>query len=437
MIPALEKPERRHRRRRPHVPRRHTPRGSEYLHSGRQDATSPREDERGSGPQPGSCLPREQERTAPRLSPRLASGRVAPYGGTGEPAASPIPQSVTATKILINLEGPASVERCSVLPADGVAFSEPNSSSPATSASPHLPRPDETGNPLRGQARRRHSRRRSGFLQDLCSCASATSGPTTSASSGAVRTWNPLNPIPCSAGGGVRYVSPITKQGFRLECRAVKKVRDHSASPISPYHTLCPDPPGNGAGQGHPRVRGACLRPSFKVWLMVEVPSVDCRPTGSLPLATASPSEARLTQLILAWTGTRAARRHGLLRRTAPLSPGGISMTVRAARKAGIPCSICGEGPSVFPDFAEKTRRHGHGQHQRQPRRPDYTRRSSPRRSRKSSSTANGAGCRGENCHSAERSRSRKFALACHLTACFSADREASPKGEDLAFAVI
>jgi pyruvate,water dikinase len=65
-----------------------------------------------------------EERTAPSLVSAVsalpaASPRTA---AQGQPAASPIPQSVTATKILINLEGPASVERCSVLPADGVGL---------------------------------------------------------------------------------------------------------------------------------------------------------------------------------------------------------------------------------------------------------------------------------------------------------------------------
>ena len=36
-----------------------------------------------------------------------------------------------------------------------------------------------------------------------------------------------------------------------------------------------------------------------------------------------------------------------------------ISLLVRAAKKRGIPCSICGEGPSVYPDFAEHLVREG------------------------------------------------------------------------------
>jgi len=52
-----------------------------------------------------------------------------------------------------------------------------------------------------------------------------------------------------------------------------------------------------------------------------------------------------------------------------------ISMTVRAARKAGIPCSICGEGPSVYPDFAEKLVAMGIDSISVNPDALDYTRR--------------------------------------------------------------
>ena len=36
-----------------------------------------------------------------------------------------------------------------------------------------------------------------------------------------------------------------------------------------------------------------------------------------------------------------------------------VSLVIEAARRAGIPCSVCGEGPSVFPDFAEHLVREG------------------------------------------------------------------------------
>ena len=58
-----------------------------------------------------------------------------------------------------------------------------------------------------------------------------------------------------------------------------------------------------------------------------------------------------------------------------PCVLGARSLAVRAARKAGRPCSSCGEGPSVFPDFAEKLVAMGIDSISVNPYALDYTRR--------------------------------------------------------------
>lgn len=323
-----------------------------------------------------------EERTAPSLVSAVsalpaASPRTA---AQGQPAASPIPQSVTATKILINLEGPASVERCSVLPADGVGllrtefiftgdigihpiylvrtkqetlFVDKLAEGIAAVASGFSPRPVL----MRFSDFRTNDFRKLRGGQDL----------------------EPLESNPMLGWRGAsRYVSPDYEQGFRLECRAVKKVRDHfgltNLSVIIPFvRTLREMEQVRAILESEGLVSG----PSFKVWLMVEVPSVVLQADRFASLCDGFTIGSNdLTQLILGVdrdSGKLGAM--GYFDERHPSVLEAISMTVRAARKASIPCSICGEGPSVFPDFAEKLVAMGMDSISVNPDALDYTRR--------------------------------------------------------------
>ncbi|MBP6333080.1 MAG: hypothetical protein KA342_06495 [Aminivibrio sp.] len=307
---------------------------------------------------------------APAAAPRRASQ-------TLQPAA---PQSVTATKILLNLEGPASVERCSALPADGVGllrtefiftgdigihpiylvrtkqetlFVDKLAEGIAAVATGFSPRPVL----MRFSDFRTNDFRKLRGGQDI----------------------EPLESNPMLGWRGAsRYVSPDYEQGFRLECRAVKKVRDTfgltNLSVIIPFvRTLWEMEKVRAILESEGLVSG----PSFKVWLMVEVPSVVLQADRFASLCDGFTIGSNdLTQLILG-VDRDSGKLDGMgyFDERHPSVLEAISMTVRAARKAGIPCSICGEGPSVYPDFAEKLVAMGIDSISVNPDALDYTRR--------------------------------------------------------------
>ncbi len=323
-----------------------------------------------------------EEKTVPSPEHTVpAPGIPAPRPAVSGPVPCPaVSQNVTATSILLNLEGPASVERCSALAADGVGllrtefiftgdigihptyllrtrqetlFVDKLAEGLATVASGFSPRPVL----MRFSDFRTNDFRKLKGGQDI--------EPVES---------NPM----LGWRGASRYVSSDYEQGFRLECRAVKKVRDHfglaNLSVIIPFVRTLRE---MGQVRAILESEGLVSGSSFKVWLMVEVPSVVLQADEFARLADGFTIGSNdLTQLILgvdrdsAKLGTM-----GYFDERHPAVLEAISMTVRAARKAGIPCSICGEGPSVFPDFAERLVAMGIDSISVNPDALDYTRR--------------------------------------------------------------
>ena len=290
---------------------------------------------------------------------RISAGSEAP-AVPGFP--SPVP--VTATKILLNVDGPASVKRSAFLPCDGVGllrtefvfsneigihplylvrtkqeslFIDKLAEGIMTAAKAFFPRPVLT----RFTDFRTNEFRRLKGGQEL--------------------EPNESNPM-IGWRGASRFTSPEYEEAFRLECRAVKKVRDDfgfaNVSVIVPFVRTVRE---------MERVKeilaseGLISGPSFRIWLMAEVPSVVFEADTFASMADGFTIGSNdLTQLILGVDRDSAMLgAMGYFDERHPAVLKAISILVKAAGKAGIPCSICGEGPSVFPDFAEHLVREG------------------------------------------------------------------------------
>ncbi|MBO8128652.1 MAG: phosphoenolpyruvate synthase [Peptococcaceae bacterium] len=162
--------------------------------------------------------------------------------------------------------------------------------------------------------------------------------------------------------GVSRYISPEYEEGFRLECRAMLKVRER-------YHL-------KNVWAMLPFVRttwevekvldimaseGLKRGLDFKIWLMAEVPSVIFMADAFSPLVDGfSIGSNDLTQLILG-----ADRDSGILdsmgyfdERNEAVKRA-IKHLIEVAHQYGKTVSICGQGPSVYPEFTEFLVRNG------------------------------------------------------------------------------
>ncbi|PIE54250.1 MAG: phosphoenolpyruvate synthase [Dethiosulfovibrio peptidovorans] len=156
--------------------------------------------------------------------------------------------------------------------------------------------------------------------------------------------------------GVSRYISPEYEEGFRLECRAIKKVRDEFGL-INVWVML----PFVRTTWELERVKdimaseGLIRNKSFKLWIMAEVPAVVFAADEFATMVDGfSIGSNDLTQLVMG-----VDRDSGILNTMGYFDERNISVTraietlIDAAHRHGITCSICGQGPSLYPDFAE------------------------------------------------------------------------------------
>ncbi len=274
------------------------------------------------------------------------------------------PSVVTATKILLNLEGPASAERWAALPSDGVGLlrTEFIFSGRIGVHPMHLVRTNQGGLFVDKLAEGIAAVARSFAPRPVLMRFSDFRSNDFLRLQGARETEPEENNPMLGWRGASRYVSPEYEEAFRLECRAVRKVREDfgrtNLSVIVPFvRTL-------GEMEAVKKIiasEGLVQGPSFKIWLMAEVPSVVLQAEEFAALADGITIGSNdLTQLILGVDRDSALLgAMGYFDERHPAVLEAISLLVRAAKKGGIPCSICGEGPSVYPDFAEHLVREG------------------------------------------------------------------------------
>ncbi len=158
--------------------------------------------------------------------------------------------------------------------------------------------------------------------------------------------------------GAARYISKEYENAFRLECKAIKKVRDEwglknawvmipMARTIWEIKRVLEIMKEEGLERGR----------DFKVWLMAEVPSTVLMADEFSKLCDGfSIGSNDLTQFILATDRDSAIlpnidNRYFDERDPAILRA--IEHLIKVAHENGVTVSICGQAPSVYPEFTE------------------------------------------------------------------------------------
>lgn len=152
--------------------------------------------------------------------------------------------------------------------------------------------------------------------------------------------------------GALRYVRE--PDVFQLEIEAIKRVRqkyDNLNIMIPFVRTV------NGMADCRKILveQGLVGSKNFKVWMMVEIPSniflmdqfIDVGLDGI------SIGSNDLTQLILG-TDRDSQKLEAVFDERNEAVMMAIKMAVTTAKRRGITCSICGQGPSVYPEMTEK-----------------------------------------------------------------------------------
>ena len=156
--------------------------------------------------------------------------------------------------------------------------------------------------------------------------------------------------------GVSRYTSPAYEEGFRLECKAIKKVRDEFG--LINVWSMLPFVRTTWEVEKVKQImasEGLIRNKSYKIWIMAEVPAVVFQAEAFASLVDGfSIGSNDLTQLVMGVDRDSGVLNNmGYFDERDPAVQRAIGMLIEAAHKKGITCSICGQGPSLYPDFAE------------------------------------------------------------------------------------
>jgi pyruvate, water dikinase len=175
--------------------------------------------------------------------------------------------------------------------------------------------------------------------------------------------YEPLEENPMIGWRGCsRYISPVFKPAFECELEALHRVRTDlglkNAMMMLPFVRNTWE-----LEEIAGTMREAGLRRSrdFKLYLMAEVPStVFLAGEFSKHCDGFSIGSNDLTQLVLgADRDSETLGRMGYFDERDPAVQSAIEMLIRGAHAAGRTVGICGQGPSVYPEFAEFLVREG------------------------------------------------------------------------------
>ena len=161
--------------------------------------------------------------------------------------------------------------------------------------------------------------------------------------------------------GASRYYDPRYREGFALECRALRRVRERigfdNVVVMVPFcRTVAEADRVLATMAEHGLERG---RHGLKVYMMCEIPSnVVLAEQFATRFDGFSIGSNDLTQLVLGVDRDAEALRALFDERDEAVTRM-ISEAIRKAHAAGIPIGICGQGPSNNPDFAEFLVREG------------------------------------------------------------------------------
>ena len=162
--------------------------------------------------------------------------------------------------------------------------------------------------------------------------------------------------------GVSRYISPEYEPGFRLEVRAIRKVREEYG--LKNVWVMLPFVRTTWEVKRALEImedEGLRRSRDFKVWIMAEVPSVIFLADEFSKLVDGfSIGSNDLTQLILgADRDSAILGRLGYFDERDPAVVRAIAHLIEVAHAHGRTVSICGQAPSVYPEFTEFLVRHG------------------------------------------------------------------------------
>ncbi len=155
--------------------------------------------------------------------------------------------------------------------------------------------------------------------------------------------------------GVSRYISESFEKAFRLECQALKKVREQNKN----VHVMLPFVRNKEEVTKCLEImksEGLERNENFQVWLMAEVPSMALIPEefAKLPIDGASIGSNDLTQLVLGVDRDSALLgRMGYFDERNKAVLVALHNIIKGFHKHGKKVSICGQAPSVYPEMTE------------------------------------------------------------------------------------
>jgi pyruvate,water dikinase len=152
--------------------------------------------------------------------------------------------------------------------------------------------------------------------------------------------------------GASRYLAD--PESFRLELRAVKRVRDGGLRNVRLLLPFVRFPWELKRCREIIEQEGLFADPEFELWMVAEVPSNVLLIDEFLPLVSGiSIGSNDLTQLMLG-IDRDSARLAKEFDERDPAVQNAIAAIAKACRAAGKPCSICGNAPSRYPELVPR-----------------------------------------------------------------------------------
>jgi pyruvate,water dikinase len=155
--------------------------------------------------------------------------------------------------------------------------------------------------------------------------------------------------------GASRYYSPLYKDGFALECRAMKKVREdmgfRNVKLMIPFCRTVEE--GKKVLETMREFGLTCGENGLEIYVMVEIPSNVLLAEEFAEIFDGfSIGSNDLTQLTLG-LDRDSALVSGLFNEKNPAVMWLIASVIRTAHTKGIKIGLCGQAPSDMPDFAQ------------------------------------------------------------------------------------
>ena len=151
-----------------------------------------------------------------------------------------------------------------------------------------------------------------------------------------------------------RYISPDYEPAFRLECQTIKKLRDNGFTNV---WTMLPFARNTSEVKDTIKImqeEGLERSDNFKIWLMAETPSLVLQADDFAKLCDGfSIGSNDLTQLMLGVDrDSELLYNLGYFNERDPAVLKAIQLLIKAAHNNDITISICGQAPSLYPEFA-------------------------------------------------------------------------------------